>query len=1438
MLVHDFLKKLQIPKKYLGLFPNIEMDELTYRRRQKRLYWTLKTSKILSFELYQQLQQAILDHFHVALHLSVQPENPQATHVLVSDYLLFFYDQLGVSNRLRSSSLVLEGDLLSIVMLTKEDVDTMRTYQFDLQERLSVVGFELMVDFVLYQQLDNEEPKAKISAKPLFGSSHQPSANNGRSRQRGEPVMVELKHLVEDMNNIKTKGELFKLNLRQLKSGTYIANFMIHSGDDAIECTKFYKTEADCLLKENTTYLVTGDYQYNSYARNHQLKTRDIEEIAPLFTIEDRDPIKRVELHAHSNFSEMDAVSSVESLIQQAYDFGHPGLAITDHMVVHAFPKAQRYVEKLLKKNPDKPFKMVYGLEMNMVEDQLDIVKRAPQGQLNDQVYCIFDLETTGLSCRSDHIIEFGAVKIANGTELERLQLYIKPPVSIPASITRLTKIDDHKVAKAPALQDAFLTIKNFIGDSVLVAHNAKFDMGFLNEAALTLGQQAFDNPVINTLDLARTIITDRTRFNLGTVARYYKIAYDQDVAHQADYDAEVLASVFRAMLNTLQLQGVRTFEQLVRLQEQTPAYDKLFKHHVVVLAKNELGLKQLYQLVSTSHSETLMFNASKAKDQDEVQAEPRIYRSKLNELREHLLIGSACFNSKLFDVAQTGSLEELEAEMAFYDYIELQPLDNYRPLLVMESILSEEDLTEILITIVQTAQKLNKLIVATGDVHYQMPHHKVFREVYINAQGIGGVRHPLYLFDEIKRSTVKSPDQHLRPTQEMLDGYPYLDPQITRLIVSDNSLKILDMIEPVFPIPDQLFTPKIEGSDELLIELCYDRAYQQYGKPLPEIVEKRLKRELDSIISNGYGIIYYASHLLVKKSIDNGYMVGSRGSIGSSLVATMTDITEVNPLPPHYFCADCHFSDFEIDPSVRSGYDLESRHCPNCQQPMQGDGQNIPFETFLGFEGDKVPDIDLNFSSQFQEHAHAHTKEIFGETKVLRAGTIGTVAEKTAFGYVSGYFENVPTAKGPHDAYKEYLAHGCQGVKRTTGQHPGGILVIPQDMDVFDFTPVQYPANNPNSQWMTSHYEFHDIHDNVLKLDILGHIDPTAMKFLEDISGIDVRKIPMNDEPTLSLFTTTKALKLDERKSLDKNGAAGLPEFGTPFVRRMLDIAQPKTFSDLVQVTGLAHGTNVWANNAQELITKDGLSLQDVIGCRDDIMTEMIAKGLDPKLSFQIMEDVRKGRKLSTTMISEMKKHQVPDWYIESCDVIQYLFPKAHAVAYCMMGFRVAWFKVHHPLAYYAQYFSLRAEAFELNTMLKGVDAMIHRIEDISSRLNIYNEHRATTKERNILATLEVAVEMYLRGYSFSNFDVRTAPATQFSLDPQDDMALLIPFNAIDGLGSGVALSIVEAREHHEFISIEDIASRSQITQTSLEAIRMLGGLAGLQESNQISLF
>lgn len=1435
MQVHDFLQKLSIPKSYYGLFKNINLKPLIYRRRLKTLEVHLDTFQVLPFDLYELLIKTIKEQYHCTLDLNIHSEQSNLDHILIANYLSDIYQQLEIPNHLRSSSIVVQDNLISIIMLSSIDKDNLSKYLDVIHSKMKQAGFLLTIEVAMHkasQELNSVPVVRKV--KENTGKKKQTNKNH----QATEPVVLSLAHLVEEMNHVKVKGVIFRLELRQIPNQKFIANFLIHSGDDAIECSKYYENESDCTLEVGKTYFLTGDYIYSSFARSNQLRVNDIELTTDLFHYEDLDPIKRVELHTHTNFSEMDGVSTVEQLIQQAYDFGHPGLAITDHMVVHSFPKAQRYVEKLLKKNPEKPFKVLYGIEMNMVDDALNIISKAKNQPLQSAKYCVFDLETTGLSAQRDQIIEIGAVKIVDGQMVDRFQSYIKPTISIPSQITAITKIDDQTVKDAPHLEECFEDFLKFVDDSILVAHNASFDMGFLHMACLNLGYSTLENTVINTLDLARTIITDRTRFNLGTVARYYKIPYDQEVAHRADYDAQVLSQVFLSMINTLNELKIHTTQDLLDLQTRTPAFDKLFKYHVNVIAKNKKGLKRLYDLVSISHSDTLMFNASKAKDNDEVQAEPRIYRSVLNENRGDILIGSSCYNSKLFDIAQTGNLQQLEDEIQFYDYIEIQPLGNYQPLLDQNSIFNPDDLVTILTSIIELAQKHNKLIVATGDVHYQLPHHKIFREVYINSQGIGGVRHPLYLYDDAKRAMTESPNQHLFTTLEMLEGYPYLPPEIVRMMVSDNTFKILELCDTIQPIPDKLYTPEIEGSDDQLMKITYAKAYEQYGNPLPTIVHDRLKKELHAIMSNGYGVIYLTSHLLVKKSLEAGYMVGSRGSIGSSLVATMMNITEVNPLPPHYYCSICHISDFEMDSKVRSGYDLENRKCPQCAQPMQGDGQNIPFETFLGFEGDKVPDIDLNFSSQFQEVAHSYTKEIFGEDKVLRAGTIGTVAQKTAFGYVSGYFENVPRKKGNHLAFKEYLADGAQGVKRTTGQHPGGILVIPKDMEVNDFTPTQFPANNPNSSWKTSHYEFHDIHDNILKLDILGHIDPTAMRFLEDISGIDVRSIPMNDQETLSLFTGLNALKIDERKALDKNGAVGLPEFGTPFVRKMLDIARPKTFSDLVQVTGLAHGTDVWANNAQDLITKSGLSLQDVIGCRDDIMTEMIARGLAPKLSFQIMEDVRKGRKLTAHMIEEMKKHQVPDWYIESCDLIQYLFPKAHAVAYCIMGFRVAWFKVHHPLAYYAQYFSLRAEAFDLSVMLKGTDAILKRIEDINSRLNVYNEHRATNKERNILASLEVALEMYLRGYRFSKFSVHTSPATSFSIDPNQEKSLLIPFNAIDGLGSGVAESIVSARDTFDFISIEDISQRTLITQTSLEAIRNLDGLIGLQESNQMSLF
>ena len=989
-------------------------------------------------------------------------------------------------------------------------------------------------------------------------------------------------------------------------------------------------------------------------------------------------------------------------------------------------------------------------------------------------------------------------------------------------------------VQDAPTFEECLDQILDFIGDHILVAHNASFDFSFLNSALRRIGRKPLDNPVIDTLDLAHSLQTERKSYTLGAIARSYGIAYVQEVAHRADYDADVLAQTFLHMLN--ELRDITTLNEL-QARQNPEGFKKVRTKHVVVLARNQTGLKELFELITLSHTTYLAYNGKTALSGV---AQPRIPRIEIEKRRMNgnLLIGSACANGEVFEMAQTRDVDDLRKVMRFYDYIELQPLANYQYLIDRDQVIDQERLKEILRGIIDMADELGKPIVATSDAHYVHPNQKRIRDIYINSQAIGGVRHPLYLKNQEKRHKSHAPDQHLRTTQEMLDAFSWVGDRAYEFVVT-NTHRIADQIETIYPIKDKLYPPDIEGSDQKLRDICYENAYKKYGDPLPEIVEQRLKRELDAIIGAGYYVVYYISHLLVKKSLDDGYLVGSRGSVGSSFVATMAEITEVNPLAPHYVCPNCKYSHFYTDGSVLNGFDLPDKTCPKCGAIMRGDGQDIPFETFLGFEGDKVPDIDLNFSGDYQPRAHAYTKEVFGDEHVFRAGTVGTVQTQTAFGYIKGYEEAMGIEGSMRNPKRVDLAKLCEGVKRTTGQHPGGIVVVPLDMDVHDFTPVQYPANNPFADWKTTHFDFHQIHDNILKFDILGHVDPTAMKMLERMSGIDVRTIPMNDPQTMSIFSSVDALNIDTSKNTEQTGAAGLPEFGTPFVRGILELTRPTTFDELLKISGLSHGTDVWLGNAKDLIDNGICTLKSVIGCRDDIMVYLLHKGMKPKLAFTIMESVRKGKGLKEEWIVEMKANGVEDWYIESCKKIKYMFPKAHAVAYVMMAIRIAWFKVHMPMIYYCMFFSIRCDAYDIETMIKGEASIRQRMAQIQelSRSNDRNV-KPSKKDLDTFSTLELALEMVLRGYHFSNIDINRSSATEFIVDTENRNAIIPPFTSIDGLGESVADSIVKAREEAPFLSKEDLLKRSSLSVSLMKKLDALGALEGLQEENQLSLF
>ena len=1093
--------------------------------------------------------------------------------------------------------------------------------------------------------------------------------------------------------------------------------------------------------------------------------------------------------------SQMDAVSSVSALVGQAKKWGHKAIAITDHAVAQSFPEA-------FSAGKQNDIKILYGVEANLVDDGVPIAYNSAHRKLADDTYVVFDVETTGLSAVYDTIIELAAVKIKNGEIIDQFESFANPHKPLTATIINLTSITDDMLQDAPEVEAVLKRFHRWTEDAILVAHNASFDMGFLNVGYKKVGLEKAANPVIDTLELGRLLYPELKNHRLNTLAKKLDVELTQH--HRAIYDAEATGYIFLKMLRDAAEKEIEYHDQLNDHMGQGNAYQRSRPYHCTLLAQTDVGLKNLFKLISLAHLQYFY-------------RVPRIPRSQIEKYREGILIGSACDKGEVFEGMMQKGPEEVEKKAEFYDYLEVQPKEVYQHLMELELIKDEKSLEEIIENIVKLGDKLNIPVVATGNVHYLNPNDKVYREILVRSQGGAN---PL--------NRHKLPDVHFRTTDEMLDAFSFLGKEKAKEIVVHNTNKIADMIDEVKPIKDELYTPKIEGAEDEIRNMSYKMAKQIYGDSLPEIVEARLEKELNSIIGNGFSVIYLISHKLVKKSIDDGYLVGSRGSVGSSFVATMTEITEVNPLPPHYICPNCKHSEFFNDGSVGSGFDLPDKNCPNCDAIYIKEGQDIPFETFLGFKGDKVPDIDLNFSGEYQPRAHDYTKVLFGEDYVYRAGTIGTVADKTAFGYVKGYQQDHNLQL--RGAEIERLATGCTGVKRTTGQHPGGIIVIPDYMDIFDFTPIQFPADDRKSEWRTTHFDFHSIHDNVLKLDILGHDDPTVIRMLQDLSGIDPKTIPTDDPEVMKIYSSTESLGVTEEQIMCKTGTLGIPEFGTRFVRQMLEDTKPTTFSELVQISGLSHGTDVWLGNAQELIHNKICTLPEVIGCRDDIMVYLIYQGLEPSLAFKIMESVRKGKGLTEDMETEMRKNEVPEWYIDSCKKIKYMFPKAHAAAYVLMGVRVAYFKVHHPILYYAAYFTVRAEDFDLDSMAKGSNSIRAQIEEINAK-----GLEASNKEKNLLTVLELALEMCERGFSFQTVDLYRSSANEFIIDGN---SLIPPFNAIPGLGTNAAFNIVKAREEGEFLSKEDLQKRGKVSKTILEFLDQQGCLESLPDQNQLSLF
>ena len=1231
----------------------------------------------------------------------------------------------------------------------------------------------------------------------------------------------DLSKLNEDSTNVIVEGQLYGIDKPKIiRNGKTLLTCGLGKGDVGIslkilENENITPEDMEELTNEHWAR-VRGYVSKDQYRNNLTIDVRSIELMDGPELRTDDEPEKRVELHLHTKMSAMDGVTSTEDYFKLAKNMGHKAIAITDHGVVQSFPDAQQAQQKT-------GVKALYGVEFYMVNDELPFVLNPVDIPLNKATFVVFDLETTGLSTRYDKITEFGGIRFENGQIVKTLQMFINPERKIPAAIVKKTKITDEMVKDQPTIEQAIDKILEFMDGAILVSHNITFDYGFLAETLRKMGRPAFKMPAIDTLSLSRYLFPDASAHKLGNLSRNLGMdIYDDDDAHRADYDAKVLNEVWLSMLHRLTKDNHNLMHSdLAKLKTTIPMLKHMRPMHVTAIAKNEAGVKDLFELVSLSHIDYLA----------EV---PKIPKREIARLRENLIIGSACQNGEVFEFERTRSKQDLLEVMDFYDYIEIQPPGNFINLINKGLCDSPTTINAYLMDIVECADSLGKMVVATGDVHYANPEDKISRDIFIAVKAIGGKFHPLRLQDP----TLPNPDQHYRTTREMLDAFEFLGEEKAKEIVITNTNKIADMCEEMSPIHVDLEKPEILNSDKMLTDACFSKAHELYGEQIPEDIVTRLNKELEGINGHGYSVTYYIAHEIIARANKDGYMVGSRGSVGSSLAAFLYGITEVNPLAPHYRCPKCRHFEYSDDPNCYSGSDLPEKKCPVCGEKMIHDGQDIPFETFLGFDAEKVPDIDLNFPSDYQAKAHNSTKDIFGEANVYRAGTISTVADKTAFGYVRNYFEykgiDPSTIPGERIAY---MASHCTDVKRTTGQHPGGIVVLPKGRSIYEFTPIQYPADDKEADWLTTHLDYHAALDKqLLKLDLLGHVDPLALRLMSLMTGVDVKTIPLNDKKVISLFTSTKALNLSENYLKTKIGSSGLPEYGTETCRDILLKAKPKTFAEVVAVAGLAHGTNVWQHNQEDLIRNGTMDLHNCVAARDDIMKYLIAHKVASDVAFETMEKVRKGKKIPEKYLPILRKNEIPEFYINACNKIKYLYPKAHAVAYATMAVRVGYFKVYYPLEFYAVWFSVRCDAYDIYTMLAGFEKTKERYEQLTRLLNDRTQ-KSVKKDEDLHAMFEVCIEMFERGYKFGNIDLYKSDATKFICDKENGL-LIPPFIVIDGLGESAADSVIEARKAGLFKSKEDLLRRTKLNGTNVEDLDRLGVLKELGDTDQMSLF
>ena len=1550
--LESILKKINYKNDYFVEFIDAKVDRVNANGSKLDIVIHNKTN--LTTEAYNELEKSFKDFFNIEeIYLYIIVDE------IDNDKLLNEYKNIiGLLKKEKSlleifeDSLAFEEEKYLIKAAHEFEKATIEKYIPRITEYLEKRGFDIDIDVVLSLEerenikntinndLEIKIPTTKVIKQEEKAPTKTNFTNFGKPKYEKKEVnedtikgrvikddAVSIKTIVGEEESVTIEGEVFGTEEFEPSSKAFkILTIKLTDYSDSIYCKIFSRDEEEfASLKKNCKVgawlKIRGSTKLDKYAGNEiVLNIRDINKIPPKRTkkIVDDAPVKRVELHAHTMMSQMDGVTKLDlgkhtcELVSNAIEAGYRGVAITDHNGCQAFPISYQLIRAHNKKieNVKDHFKGLYGTELTLVDDTVYVVVRPNDLPLEGTTYVVFDTETTGFNAAGgDQMIEIGAVKLKDGEIIDRFDELINPGYHIPDHISELTCITDDMVKDSDTEEEVTKRFLSWVGTCPLVAHNAKFDISFVSMAMKKYNLGEFNYTVLDTLELSHILDQAYARHSLSALVKRYNVPWEEDAHHRADYDAEGTAYVFAKMLQKLIAQNYDTIRDLERLIPKDEIHKFGRTYHFNAIAMNKTGLKNLFKIISLANTVYLYKT-------------PRILRSKLEELREGLLIGSGCYESEVFIQSRSKEGEELTNVINFYDYVEVQPPEVYGHLIQTSDFKNEYEVQAHISKIVRATKDAGKIIVATGDVHHFYREDKIFREIIVNQKVPGGGRHPL-----AKRDITSIPSQHFRTTNEMLKDFEFLGKDLAYEIVVTNTNKVLDMVDEIEVIIDTKgipFSPRVKSDDgasyldcpRVVADLVYSKAASWYGNPLPYNIEERIakelygdivykcfsdkvseedkdiskeefdkkvfgmvhdaitagfdnvkkilreylkskwteedgelnddslnkkvKKELGGIIGGGFDPIYLIAQRLVKHSNDDGYLVGSRGSVGSSFVATMMGITEVNPLPAHYRCLNCQTSIFNDDngnplgSEYSSGFDLPDKKCPKCGSLMYKDGQDMPFATFLGFNADKVPDIDLNFSDLNQASAHEYTKVLFGVDNVYRAGTIGTVADKTAFGYVKGYCEDKNVMM--RTAEVERLAAGCTGVKRTTGQHPGGIVVVPDYMDVSDFTPFQFPADDPTSPWRTTHFDYHSIEEDLLKLDILGHSDPTQLRMIQDLTKTDILKVPMDDKDTMSIFTSTKALGVTNEQIMCPTGTLGIPEFGTPFTISMVSETKPTTFAELIKISGLSHGTDVWLGNAQELIKNNIVPFKEVIGCRDDIMVYLMYHGVAPIKAFKIMEFVRKGRASKDpetwqTHRKTMEEAGIEPWFIDSCQKIKYMFPKAHAAAYVISAFRIAWYKVHMPVYFYASWLTSKATDVDVETMIKGYDAIKSKIEDIQLK-----GYEATNKEQGILESLKVCLEATARGIKFVPIELDKSNATVWNV--KDETSIYPPFASIDGLGDTVANNIVNERQKQNFLSIEDLQNRCKISATLIDKMKSMKILDGMDESSQLSLF